>query len=529
MDDKVTEKERYEIIHKMSRRVASVDKYCVVSVSNKAFEEYFGHIVDTLLEVVAPQDKERLINFIDNYDGTAKSGMFKFINARGEERYNHLFVYQQRGAGNEHMRDIELVDVESIEETNKSLRDDVTKHKMLLGLDREYTFTYNKVMETLRFIGTVMTKSDGGKIVVGRVIPEVDNRSYNQISDMIEELQFDSLTHVYNKKTITAYAEKCLKEEKNNRVTIAILDVDHFKKVNDVYGHMYGDKILARVGRKLKEVVGEDGVVGRIGGDEFIIVFNGINDEHALRGMLRAIRTQIKWEFVDDFEDLTITCSIGASYSPNNGTEYEELFKKADYCLYVAKEKGRDRYVFFRDDLHKESYENSLNVKDKNVNDGREMKELRFLSGIMEEFAQDRRKAVDELLHHMYDSFKLDSINLYWGHNLSRTYYIGVELGGSMNAGYVNTEEFRKLLGGKNHVAVGFVGRQTDIAPEFGMAMREKRVFSTVQCIVGTQNNVKGIFTIDRCKESSQWAEYEIEMAVVAASLINIIAESENN
>ena len=55
--------------------------------------------------------------------------------------------------------------------------------------------------------------------------------------------------------------------------------------------------------------------------------------------MLRAIRTQIKWEFVDDFEDLMITCSIGATYSPNNGHEYEELFKKADYCLYVAKEK----------------------------------------------------------------------------------------------------------------------------------------------------------------------------------------------
>ena len=64
--------------------------------------------------------------------------------------------------------------------------------------------------------------------------------------------------------------------------------------------------------------------------------------------MLRAIRTQIKWEFVDDFEDLMITCSIGAAYSPNNGHEYEELFRKADYCLYVAKEKGRDRYVFFR-------------------------------------------------------------------------------------------------------------------------------------------------------------------------------------
>ena len=75
MDNKATEKEKFEIVHKMSRRIASVDKYCVVSVCNKAFEEYFGHIVDTLLEVVAPQDKERLMNFIDNYDGTAKSGM----------------------------------------------------------------------------------------------------------------------------------------------------------------------------------------------------------------------------------------------------------------------------------------------------------------------------------------------------------------------------------------------------------------------------------------------------------------------
>lgn len=535
-DNYTADSEKFEIVHKMSRRIASVDKYCVISVANKAFEEYFGEIKETLIEVVAPQDKERLMDFIEKYDGTAKSGMFKFINAQGIERYNHLFVYERRAVGNGHMRDIELVDVESIEEANKSLRDDVSKHKMLLGLDREYTFTYNRdngifsmyrydvdsrdviyksdidewkkrmlsegyidendkeifanfisevrsytqtfsikfrtsmrtykrVKETLRFKGTVMNKSDGSRIVIGRVVPEADSHgNYNQVTDMIEELQFDSLTHVYNKKTITAYAVKCLKEEQNNRVTIAVLDVDHFKKVNDVYGHMYGDKVLARVGRKLKEVVGEDGVVGRIGGDEFVIIFNGINDEHELRGMLRAIRTQIKWEFVDDFEDLMITCSIGAAYSPNNGHEYEELFKKA---------------------------------------------------------------AIKELIHHMYDTFKLDSINLYWGANLNRAYYMGVELGGSMNADYVKTEGFKKLLDGKNHAAVGFVGRQTDLAPEFGTAMREKRVFSTVQCIIGSPDNVKGLFTIDRCKESAQWAEYEIEMAVVTASLINILAETE--
>ena len=67
-----------------------------------------------------------------------------------------------------------------------------------------------------------------------------------------------------------------------------------------------------------------------------------------------------------------------------------------------------------------------------------------------------------------------------------------------MKADYVKTEGFKKLLDGKNHAAVGFVGRQTDLAPEFGTAMREKRVFSTVQCIIGSPDNVKGLFTIDR-------------------------------
>lgn len=69
-DNYTADSEKFEIVHKMSRRIASVDKYCVISVANKAFEEYFGEIKETLIEVVAPQDKERLMDFIEKYDGT---------------------------------------------------------------------------------------------------------------------------------------------------------------------------------------------------------------------------------------------------------------------------------------------------------------------------------------------------------------------------------------------------------------------------------------------------------------------------
>ena len=87
------------------------------------------------------------------------------------------------------------------------------------------------------------------------------------------------------KKTITELCpKKTLAKAKQNRVTLVILDVDHFKSVNDTYGHLYGDKVLSRVGYKLKEIVGDNGVVGRIGGDEFLIVIDNINDDQILRG-----------------------------------------------------------------------------------------------------------------------------------------------------------------------------------------------------------------------------------------------------
>ena len=588
----------YIAAHRLDRRKAVIDRFYLTSVTNRAFNEYFGNVTyGCLTEFVNPGEKESFIEFIDGFDGVETEKCFLFKNGNGEYRLNLIKLIAFEGDSVLRNIDIEMLDIDSIVETNYKICDDIARERLVMGLTGEYVFTYSgqsgdikivryegstrevrvrmpldewreymadgivvpediieldnlvncmktymsdfcvklttsmrtmgKVNEKVKFIGTIHTKYTGENIVTGRIVLADGVNSMGNIVEVVDELTMDSLTKVYNKKTITEYAAKLVKQDTVDRVSIVILDVDYFKQVNDRYGHLYGDKVLARVGRKLKEVVGEDGVVGRIGGDEFVIIFNGINDEHELRGMLRAIRTQIKWEFVDDFEDLMITCSIGAAYSPNNGHEYEELFKKADYCLYVAKEKGRDRYVFFRDDLHKDSYENSLNTKDKNVNDGREMKELRFLTGIMENFSEDGKAAIKELIHHMYDTFKLDSINLYWGANLNRAYYMGVELGGSMNADYVKTEGFKKLLDGKNHAAVGFVGRQTDLAPEFGTAMREKRVFSTVQCIIGSPDNVKGLFTIDRCKESAQWAEYEIEMAVVTASLINILAETE--
>lgn len=386
--------------------------------------------------------------------------------------------------------------------------------------------TQSDIFEAVRFIGTVHNESSGNKIIVGRVVSDESVGHASTAMEIMNELQYDSLTGVYNKKTITEYAKKRISEEKEKRIVIAILDVDHFKSVNDTFGHLYGDKVLARVGGRLKEIVGEDGVIGRIGGDEFMIVFNGLDDDQVLRGMLRAIRTQIKWEFAEDFENLSITCSIGASIFPVNGRDYEDLFKKADCCLYIAKEKGRDRYVFFRDEMHRASYEAMLNQNQINaMKNPREIRELKNVASFMENAMTDSRKAILDAMRHMKDTFGIDNINIYYGEGMKKVYSFGSDIPEAKDAMYVFSEEFQKLMGeNERFLQIGFADTFSDITPDFCGRMKAERIASTIQCYIGDKRNIKGLVTFNKCREASQWANYEIDCARIFAAVLSSMA-----
>lgn len=584
----------YMAAHRFDRRMAVIDRFYLTSVTNRAFNDYFGNATyGCITEFVNPDEKESFIEFIDGFSGEETEKCFLLKNSDGEYRLNLVKLTAFEGEPVLRNIDIEMVDIDSVVEVNYRICDDISRERVIMGLTGEYVFTYSeltgdikivryeassrevivrlpldewreymadgrvamedmveldslincirtymsdfcvklttsmrtlgKVMEKVKFIGTVYTKYTGENIVTGRIVLADGVNSMGNIVEVVDELTMDSLTKVYNKKTITEYASRLVKQDTVNRISIAILDIDYFKQVNDRYGHLYGDKVLTRVAKKLKEVVGEDGVVGRIGGDEFMIVLKGINDDYALRGILRAIRTQVKWEFKNDYENFQVTTSIGVAFSPNNGHDYEELFKKADFCLYVAKEKGRDRYVFFRDEIHRESYENSLNKKDKIINDGREMRELRYLTDIMVQYNQDKKAAVMAMLEHMLIMYKVDNISIYKGKDLKNIVSVGTPIKSESDMSYIDTDGFKILMGDKTYIASSFINKNQDVAPEFVDEMRKRQIHSTIQCFIGTKDDVKGLLTINRMKAASQWAEYEIECSIITATLINMI------
>ena len=155
----------------------------------------------------------------------------------------------------------------------------------------------------------------------------------------------DPLTGMYNRR----YLQEALKKEidraqrKGQFVSIMMLDIDHFKRFNDVYGHSAGDLVLNQVGSYLLSEIRQYDIACRFGGEELIIVMPDINLENTVLGAER-IREGIKSLHLEHEGKIlqAVTVSIGVSCFPDDGTKAEDLIKAADRALYRAKEDGRD-------------------------------------------------------------------------------------------------------------------------------------------------------------------------------------------
>ncbi|MCR5773832.1 MAG: diguanylate cyclase [Lachnospiraceae bacterium] len=154
----------------------------------------------------------------------------------------------------------------------------------------------------------------------------------------------DPLTGLMNRRAIGEKFEELLKEE-TQCITVAMGDIDFFKKVNDTRGHDCGDYVLKSLGLKFQEFMKDKGYVSRWGGEEFVFVFENINGDDAYP-MLEQLRRDIEKTQLEFFSHkFSVTMTFGMEeYSPMFGSE--EAIKKADEKLYIGKESGRNKVVY---------------------------------------------------------------------------------------------------------------------------------------------------------------------------------------
>lgn len=222
---------------------------------------------------------------------------------------------------------------------------------------------YQEGIESLRY--DFMITNDGGYTyywmrIIARIFYWEEDQSvrmltYRQNIDgekqhellMTEKMQRDSLTDLYNKAATQELIRKLLMENPDSTYAFFILDIDNFKMVNDTCGHAVGDQVISDFAKKIERQFREKDIIGRIGGDEFV-VFVPVPSGDWVEMKAKALSQTLCYEFSDSQKNCLISASIGVAISPEAGTNFEMLYQNADTALYQTKEGGKNGYTIYR-------------------------------------------------------------------------------------------------------------------------------------------------------------------------------------
>ncbi len=181
-----------------------------------------------------------------------------------------------------------------------------------------------------------------------------DLTKYEYFKDVDIAYALDSLTGVVSRGYILGFAKHLV--DNNVPFMMGIMDIDNFKLVNDNYGHKFGDECLKSLGSNLANYVGDNGLVGRFGGDEFIIIYFGATDYDNVYNYIASIyncgkivRRRLNFNNVHFY----VTATTGCASFPKDASNYDELFLTIDKALYRGKTKGRNCFIIYVESKHK--------------------------------------------------------------------------------------------------------------------------------------------------------------------------------
>ena len=209
---------------------------------------------------------------------------------------------------------------------------------------------FKEPIENIEFNESVM------HIFAARTSTEIER---SQTEDRIRHMAYyDELTGLPNRAYLMDRLQQAIAHAQRHNALMAIImiDLDHFKKINDSLGHPVGDSLLKEVARRLQQCIRQEDTVARLGGDEFIMLVADFNHHQSAITHISQIAQQVnhilKQHYLIDGHPLMLSCSCGIALCPDNGDTVDLLIKHADTALYKAKEKGRDNYQFFSSEMN---------------------------------------------------------------------------------------------------------------------------------------------------------------------------------
>jgi len=351
----------------------------------------------------------------------------------------------------------------------------------------------------------------------------INEQTGNAVDDYIEGTYLDSMTKVLNKRGITEYAETAVAS--GAEVAVMMLDIDNFKDINDTYGHLFGDRVIMAVADVIKKVIGDHGVAGRVGGDEFMVILDSRGDEKKVRNYLRGIKMNVGTLFLDKLGGNKITCSIGVSRSQVDSDSFKVLYQIADKALYLAKQKGKDRYIIYSPEKHSELH---LGEGDGDLSDIKEAfysdNDLAAFNQSLSELALKGSGELLQLLAQTANVLRVPRVLVFWGEGRK---VIGSFPQSLMKHKYDEScferEEYMRLFR-NDMLQIGNLNMMEYTVPEAYRLFRGNDVYSILQHYLrDAGGNIKGLVSVEECSQIRGFPKLAVQVFESMCKVLNAV------
>ena len=310
-------------------------KYTIVSVieditERKSVEEELQRQAERL-HILSQAEGEKIIDYNAKTDvmiirTNDEYGMAQDeIHSRYMQRFNAAMIYKEDVAYYKAV----------LESLLKSPKHDTIEFR-IKRFDEDYTWYQANLTSLLGAEGYVTR-------IVGRMI-NIDDRKKKEM-ELLLRAEKDALTGIYNQGATEQLIHNAIEDGNENSLSaMMIIDLDNFKEANDLLGHANGDQLLEKTAGILKEMFKGGDVIGRIGGDEFLVYMRNLESISDADEMAGNIVKQVRYDLDFEGQPIHVTCSVGVAVYPYHGKNYEELFEKADRAVYTVKANGKDGY-----------------------------------------------------------------------------------------------------------------------------------------------------------------------------------------
>jgi diguanylate cyclase (GGDEF)-like protein/PAS domain S-box-containing protein len=196
-------------------------------------------------------------------------------------------------------------------------------------------------------------RDDGNNIIGGIIVFHDVSESIAMAVKMSHLANHDQLTDLPNRILLhDRIIQACkVSASHNQKVAVLLIDIDHFKYLNDTLGHTKGDEIIVQIAKRLRQLVGPEATLSRTGGDEFAIAVANISSDSLIDNLAKDIVNELNQPFILHGEELTLSVSVGISFNPDDADGADVLMTHADAAMYRAKQQGRNQYCYFSKEL----------------------------------------------------------------------------------------------------------------------------------------------------------------------------------